>query len=136
MNSSLLARSSIAIVVAGLVLFLVGVFPEAIRLDQTPGIGLLQIITLLFGITLMTLGASVYMYATLHRAQTPRLREDIGIRLMATGVVVAYTSGLADVLGIGSHFGAERPLLGPLQTWGVASGVLVIVAGIVLYSRR
>lgn len=136
MNSSLLARSGIAIVVVGLVVFLVGVFPEAIRLDQTPGVGLLQIITLLFGITLMTLGVSVYMYATLHRAQAPRLREDIGIRLMATGVVIAYTSGLADVLGIGSHFGAERPLLGPLQAWGIAGGVAVIVAGIILYSRR
>ena len=136
MNLSWLARTGVAIVVVGFVVFLIGVFPDAIRLDQTPGIGLLQIITFLFGITLMTLGASVYMYATRHRAQTPRLREDVGIRLMATGVVIAYTSGLADVLGIGSHFGAERPLLGPLQVWGITGGVAVIVAGIVLYSRR
>jgi hypothetical protein len=136
MRLSLLARSGIAIVVAGFVVFVVGVFPESIRLDQTPGVGLLQIITFLFGLTLMTLGTSVYMYATRHRAQPPRLREDIGIRLMATGVVIAYTSGLADVLGIGSHFGAERPLLGPLQAWGIAGGMAVIVVGIVLYSRR
>jgi hypothetical protein len=39
-------------------------------------------------------------------------------------------------LGIGSHFGAERPLFGLLQTGGVALGVLVIVAGILIYSRR
>jgi hypothetical protein len=133
---SRLARAGVAIIVVGFVIFLIGVFPDLIRLDLTPGIGIFQIGTFLFGLTVMTLGAYVYMYATRHRAQPRRLREDIGVRLMATGVVIAYATGFADVLGIGTHFGAERPLFGPLQALGVALGVLIIVAGILIYSKR
>jgi hypothetical protein len=84
----------------------------------------------------MALGAYIYMYATRHRAQPRRLREDVGLRLMATGVVITYITGFADVLGIGSHFGQERPLFGALQAWGVALGVFVILAGILVYSRK
>ncbi len=136
LTSSRLARFSAGFIVTGFVIFLVGVFPGLIQLDLTGGLGILQIATFLMGITLMTVGASMYMYATRHRALTPRLREDVGVRLMATGVVICYVTGFADILGIGTHFGAERPLLGPLQAWGVAFGVLVIVAGIAVYSRR
>ena len=55
---------------------------------------------------------------------------------MATGVIIASASGFADVLGIGSHYGIERPLFGPLQAAGVALSMLVIVAGIFLYSSK
>ena len=134
--SSRLAQFGVVIVVAGFVIFIVGVFPGLIGLDLTPGIGIVQIVVFLVGITLMTLGSYVYLYATRHRARTARLRQDIGVRLMATGVIVAYACGLADVLGIGSHFGAERPLFGWLQATGVALGVLIIIVGIILYSFK
>jgi hypothetical protein len=133
---SLLARVGVAVVVVGFAIFGVGVFPEFVRLDLTPGVGILQIATFLLGITLMTIGAYVFLYATRHRAQPRRLREDVGVRLMATGVVITYVTGFADVLGIGTHFGAERPLFGILQAWGVALGVFVILAGIGLYAQR
>src|SRR5690606_37793015 len=110
--TSRLARFGVGTVVFGFFLFAIGVFPELIRLSITPGIGLLQILVLLLGVTVMTLGAYIYAYATRHRAQPRRLREDIGLRLMATGLVIAYGAGFADVLGIGSHYGTERPLLG------------------------
>lgn len=136
-GSSRLARAGVAIVVIGFFVFIIGVFPELIRLDFTPGIGIFQIATFLAGITIMTVGAYIYMYATRHRAQPRRLREDIGVRLMATGVVITYVTGLADILGIGTHFGPHGPpLFGLFQAWGVASGVFVIVVGIFLYSRR
>src|SRR5262245_19496243 len=134
--SSRLARLAVAIIVIGFFLFLIGIFPDVIRLGLTPGIGVAQIAIFLFGLTLMTLGAYIYAYATRHRAQTRRLREDIGVRLMATGVVIAYATGFADVLGIGSHYGADRPLFGLFQAAGVALGVFVIVVGIIMYSRR
>ena len=136
LSTSRLARFAVATVVAGFFVFVIGLYPGLIRLDMTPGIGLVQIGTFLFGITIMTGGAYLYAYATRHRAQPRRLREDIGARLMATGLVVCYGTGFADVLGIGSHFGSQRPLLGPFQAMGVALGVLVIVAGIILYTRR
>jgi len=132
----LLARTGVGLVVFGFFVFGVGVFPELIRLDLTPGFGILQITMLLSGLTLMTLGGYVFLYATRHRATPHRLREDVGVRLMATGLVICYTTGFADVLGIGSHFGAERPLFGTLQAAGVVLGVLVIGVGIFLYSRR
>jgi hypothetical protein len=136
LSTSRLARFGVATVVFGFFVFLIGVYPDLIRLELTPGIGLLQIGVLLFGITVMTLGAYIYAYATRHRAQPRTLREDVGLRLMASGLVIAYTTGLADVLGIGSNFGTERPLLGLFQAAGVALGVLVIIVGIVLYARR
>jgi len=136
LSASRLARTSVAIIVFGFFLFGIGVFPELIRLGRTQGIGILQIATFLIGITIMTGGAYIYMYATRHRAMPRRLREDVGVRLMATGVVICYVTGFADILGIGSHFDAERPLFGAFQAWGVALGVLVIIVGIFIYSRR
>jgi hypothetical protein len=136
LQTSRLARFGVATVVFGFTIFVIGVFPDLIRLGITPGIGLLQVGAFLFGITVMTFGAYIYAYATRHRAQPRGLREDIGLRLMATGLVIAYTTGFADVLGIGSNYGAERPLLGFFQAMGVAMGVAVIVVGIILYARR
>ena len=127
-----------AAIVLGFFIFVGGLFPQLINLDFTPGIGILQIFIALIGITFTTLGAYLYAYATRHRAAPRRLREEIGLRLMATGLVLAYTSGLADVLGIGSHPATPvtRPHLGELQAGGVALGVLTIAAGVLLYSQR
>lgn len=136
LSSSNLARAGMGLIVAGFFVFVFGRFPGLLELDITPDIGILQIAMFLFGITLMTLGAYIYMYATRHRAQPRRLREDVGVRLMMTGVVTCYVTGFADVLGIGTHFGAERPLFGPLQAWGVALGAFIILAGIFIYSRK
>ena len=134
--TSRLSRLAIAVIIGGFLVFLIGVSPDVVRLDVTPGVGILQIGMFLVGLTIMTIGAYMYVYATRHRAQTPRLREDIGVRLMATGLVVTYATGFADVLGIGSHYGVERPLFGMFQAAGVAGGVLVIILGILIYSRR
>jgi hypothetical protein len=136
LSSSRLAQAAVALVAAGFVIFLIGLFPGLLGLDATPGIGLLQIGVFLAGLSLMTLGSYTYIYATRHRGQPTRLRQDIGVRLMATGVIIAYASGFADVLGIGSQYGAERPLFGPLQAAGVAAGMLIIVIGMFLYSQR
>ena len=136
LSTSRLARFAVATVVFGFFVFVIGVYPGLIRLDLTEGIGLVQIGTFLLGITIMTFGAYLYAYATRHRALARSLREDVGLRLMATGLVFSYASGFADVLGIGSHYGAARPLMGLFQASGVALGVLVIVAGIILYARR
>ncbi len=136
LSQSRLARVAVAIIVSGFFVFVIGIFPELIRLGITPGTGLLQIGLFLLGISIMTLGGYVYAYATRHRALPRRLREDVGVRLMATGLVIALATGFADKLGIGSHFGAERPLLGPLQALGIFLGICIIGAGIILYAKR
>lgn len=133
-----LARAGVAIIVFGFFIFIIGIFPSLINLDITPGIGIFQIFVALIGITFMTLGAYVYTFATRHRELPRRLRHGIGLRLMATGLVFAYTAGLADVLGIGSHPSTPyvRPYFGVWQAGGVVLGVIVIVAGVLLYSQR
>ncbi len=138
LERSRLARAGVTAVVFGFFIFVVGLFPQLINMDITPGIGIWQVAVALVGITFMTLGAYLYTYATRHRALQHRLREDIGVRLMATGLVLAYAAGLADVLGIGSHPATPvtRPYLGEWQAGGVALGVLVVAAGILLYSQR
>jgi hypothetical protein len=135
---SRLARAGVTAVVFGFFIFILGLFPQLINLDITPGIGIWQVFVVLVGLTFMTLGAYVYMYATQHRGRTRRLREDIGVRLMATGLVLAYTAGLADVLGIGSHASTpvSRPYVGEWQAGGIALGVVTIAAGILLYGQR
>jgi hypothetical protein len=138
LSHSRLARAGVTAVVFGFFVFFVGLFPQIINFDITPGIGILQVFIALIGITAMTLGAYLYTYATRHRALPRRLREEIGLRLMATGLVIAYAAGLADVLGIGSHPATPltRPFLGEWQATGVALGVFTIAAGVVLFSQR
>ena len=136
LGRSRLARIAVATIVVGFFVFVLALFPDLIRLGITPGIGLLQIGLFLVGISIMTLGGYIYAYATRHRAMPRRLREDVGVRLMATGLVIAFATGFADTLGIGSHFGAERPLLGPLQALGIFMAVCIIGLGTILYARR
>ncbi|MEP7359300.1 MAG: hypothetical protein ABI847_18755, partial [Anaerolineales bacterium] len=62
LSTSRLARFGVGVVVFGFFFFIVGVFPDLIRLGLTPGIGLLQIGAFLIGITIMTLGAYIYAY--------------------------------------------------------------------------
>lgn len=138
LQPSRLARAGVAFVVFGFFVFVIGIFPSLINQDRTPGTGILQVFVGLVGITFMTLGEYVYAYATRRRSSPAGLREGIGLRLMATGLVFAYVSGLSDVLGIGSH--AATPLTGPYfgewQAGGVALGILVIVAGVLLHRQR
>ncbi len=132
-----LARLSIALIVAGFFAFVIGIFPELVRLNFTPGFGLIQIATFLFGIGLMTWGAYLYAYLTRNRAQTRRLRHDIGLRLIASGYVLCCVSAMADLLGIGSHnYPSSAPFLGLWQSGGVLAGVLVIMLGLFMYAMR
>jgi hypothetical protein len=134
---SRLARFGVALIVAGFFIFVIGIFPDIIRLNITPGFGVLQIITFLFGIGLMTLGGYVYTYATRRRDRERRLRHEVGVRLIATGYVLCIVSAIADVIGIGSHNIPESaPYFGLWQSGGVLLGVLVIVFGLFLYAMK
>jgi hypothetical protein len=134
---SRLARFGVALIVAGFFIFVIGIFPDIIRLNITSGFGVLQIITFLFGIGLMTLGGYVYTYATRRRDRERRLRHEVGVRLIATGYVLCIVSAIADVIGIGSHNIPEgAPYFGLWQSGGVLLGVLVIVFGLFLYAMK
>ncbi len=129
-------RVAVAIFVFGFFVFIIGRYPGLIRLDLTPGIGLLKITVFLFGIVLMTLGGYLFVRARRPEPGPHGLGEMIGVRLMGTGLVICYASGYADVLGIGSEQLGEPLLLGPLQAAGIVLGVLVIAAGLIVYSHH
>lgn len=138
LDQSRLARLGIAFIVIGFFVFVIGVFPDLIRLNLTPGFGVTQIITFLLGIGFMALGGSIYMYATRHRARQRRLRHEVGIRLVSTGYVLCIVSAIADIIGIGSHNVPElpEPYFGLWQSGGVLVGVLIIVFGLFLYAMN
>lgn len=130
-----LARFGVALIVAGFFVFVIGIFPAIIRLDLTPGFGVMQILVFLLGIGLMTLGGYVYTYATRQRARQRRLRHEVGIRLVATGYVLCVVSATADLIGIGSHnLPDTTPYFGLWQSSGVLIGVVVIIFGLFLYA--
>ena len=119
----------------GNVLTIVSLAAELLGLDLTPGFGMVQMFQLLVGLTFLTLAGFLHIYS-LRAPDTPRsLQADIGIRLAATGLVFAYVSGLADLMGIGTHTTPqfERPFVGPLQLGGLVLGIISITTGMILY---
>ena len=119
----------------GNVLTVVSLAAEILGLDLTPGFGMVQMLQLLVGLTLLTLAGFLHI-SSLRDPGTPRsLQADIGIRLAATGLVFAYVSGLSDLLGIGTHVTPqfERPYVGPLQLGGLVLGIISITVGMILY---
>jgi hypothetical protein len=56
-----LAPAAAAVAAAGLVIFIIGLFPGLVQRKVTPGLGLLQISVFLAGLTPTTLGACLYL---------------------------------------------------------------------------
>ncbi len=138
-EASRLARVSISLIVIGFFTFLIGVYPDLVRLNANPQVfGILQILTFLFGMSLTTLGSYLFLYTTIHHAREHRLRHDVGLRLVGTGYVFCAASALADILGFGSHniTSSETSYLGPVQVTGVLIGVTIILVGLFLYSMK
>lgn len=134
---SRMTRAAVASVIFGFFVFIIGLFPAIINLDTKPGVGVLQLAVTLWGLGMMNAGAALWAYSERHRGAPRLLREDIGVRLIATGFVISAFSSLADVLGIGSHNAPRRlPYLGVWQQAGLAIGILFSVVGLLLYSKR
>ena len=125
----------LGLLIIGTLLVIGAIVAEAIGLGPTPGFGALQTLIFLLGITALTV--AIYMHlGSLRPPDTPTsLQADIGKRLSATGLVLTYVSGFADLIRIGTHYGPEfdRPYIGPLQLGGLLVGLLVLVAGMLLY---
>jgi hypothetical protein len=119
----------------GFIISVLSLLADYIGLDLTPGFGMLQMVALLIGMSCITAALYGYIYG-LRGAGAPRsLQADIGIRLGATGLVLAYVAGLSDLIGIGTHVQPqfERPYVGPLQIGGMSLGILCISIGLYLY---
>jgi hypothetical protein len=68
--------------------------------------------------------------SSLWKNQSKSFAYDIGLRLVLTGDLVGFISGLADYIGIGAHH--HLPYFGPLQTAGVFLGEVLMAIGFLL----
>ncbi|MDX1416090.1 MAG: hypothetical protein R3293_17970 [Candidatus Promineifilaceae bacterium] len=125
----------ITLIALGLLLVGLAFVADFVGLDLTPGFGMIQMVALLAGLSLLTLASFLYLYSLRPKDAPHSLQADIGVRLGATGLVFTYVTGFSDLIGIGTHVNPNfaRPFVGPLQIGGILLGVIMIFAGLVLY---
>lgn len=131
-----LTQAGVTIAILGAVVAFIGLFPGVIGLEVLPGIGLLQIIIVLIGFGLLFFGAYIFAQNVYYPGVKHNLAQQIGTRLSMTGLVIAVASGLADILGFGSHPPmppVQRPFLGSWQTAGLIGGFALASFGLILF---
>jgi hypothetical protein len=130
------AQAGITIGTLGVVITLIGLFPGITGLEATAGIGVLQVLVILLGFSLLFFGAYVVAKVTFYPGLPRSLAQDIGIRLTLTGILFSAAAGLADVLGFGSHPPTKdtRPLLGNLQAIAFIGGFLIASSGVIVFA--
>lgn len=120
----------------GAMIGLMGLFPGLTGAKPTAGIGLVQVTMVLFGYSLLILGALIYLKYTFYLDVPATLSQQIGTRLALTGLLFAALAGLADILGFGTHirdgdgdiFFGQLQMIGILVSFGLSSvGVLIYV---------
>ena len=126
-------RSGLTILIIGLIALIIGLRPDLFGLDRGLYIGFSQIILILFGIGLLTLGATNTL-RSFWGCQEKTLLVDIGTRTIMTGYVICVFTALADAFGFGTNPPPEV-LLGTLQSRGVIIGMVVICIGLVMMLR-
>jgi hypothetical protein len=129
--SRLQVSIGIGFVVAGLILFIIGAKPEWFDLDRSPVIGFVQTTVFLLGLGIIAVGGFMGLNA-LWNGREKSIPADIGMRLVATGYVVALFSGMADVFGLGSHPLPGVPFFGPWQAAGVQIGEVIMLIGLAM----
>jgi len=131
-------RTGLILTLVGFIVFLVGAVPSLFGLDRSPIIGFVQIAVFLVGLAVMCIGGYTCMMA-LWKDRVPSIAADIGVRMVATGYVLAVFAGMADVFGLGSHLLPKVPYFGGWQARGVEIGQLIITIGFLLlipFERR
>lgn len=115
----------------GFVLFVLGAYPALFGMDRSPVIGFVQIAVFLVGLALICIGGYLSL-AGLWNGGGFSILADIGLRLVATGYVIAVACGMADVFGFGTQPFPKVPHFGVWQAGGIFIGQTVIAVGFVL----
>lgn len=124
-------RIGLGLALLGFLMFLLGSDPGIIGFNRSPATGYLQILVFLVGLLVICVGGYLAL-AGLWNGYEKTIIADVGLRMVATGYVVAVGSGMADLLGFGSHVYPITPFFGPLQEGGVILGEAVIGVGFLL----
>jgi hypothetical protein len=125
------ARVGLILTLAGFLVFLIGARPSMFGIDRSPIIGFVQIAVFLVGLAIICIGGYISL-TSLWREQPTSIAADIGLRLVATGYVVAVFAGMADIFGFGSHPLPGLPFFGEWQARGVQVGQALIGLGFIL----
>ena len=125
------ARVGLAMTLAGFLVFLIGARPAMFGFDRSPIIGFVQIAVFLVGLAIICIGGYISL-TSLWRERPTSIAADIGLRLVATGYVIAVFAGMADIFGLGSHSLPALPYFGPWQARGVEVGQAFIALGFFL----
>ena len=99
--------------------------------DRSPIIGFVQIAVFLVGLAVICIGGYVSL-TSLWQEHPISIAADIGLRLVATGYVIAVFAGMADIFGLGSHSLPNLPYFGEWQAVGVQIGQAFIALGFFL----
>ena len=123
--------------VLGIVLAVTGLFPGIVGMPTVSGIGAVQLVTVLVGLSLLIFGALLYVRFTFYPTGSANFTQQIAVRLSLTALLFASMSAVADILGFGSNVRVlyeEDIFFGPLQAAGLIGGFLVAAAGVLLYA--
>lgn len=115
----------------GLFIFMMGAKPEWFGMDRSSVVGFVQIAVFLVGLGVICLGGYVGL-VSLWGDDERSIAADIGLRLVATGYVLAVFTGMADVFGMGTQPLPGVPFFGPLQATGVEIGQALIALGFLM----
>lgn len=115
----------------GFLLVVLGAKPEFFGMDRSPVIGFAQTSAFLVGLGVICLSGYFCLMSFWPKGYTT-ITADFGIRLVATGWLIAVFSGMADVFGFGSHPVTGLVFFGRLQSLGVEIGEMVIGIGLVM----
>ena len=132
-NTQSRTNLGLGLTIFGFLLFLLGADPGMVNLDRSPYIGFVQTATFSIGLAVICLGGFISFKVCQRKESTQSLAQDIGIRLVATGYLIALISGMADVFGFGTQSWPAIPFFGPRQASGVVAGELIIAVGFLLY---
>ncbi|MDE2749335.1 MAG: hypothetical protein OXI34_10250 [Chloroflexota bacterium] len=129
------AQVGIALGALGGMICFMGLFPGVTGAAPTAGIGLVQVMMALIGYTLLILGAITYLKFTFFLEVPANLVQQIGTRLALTGILFATLSGMADILGFGTHIRDETGDLyfGQLQMIGILASFVLSSLGVLIY---
>ncbi len=115
----------------GLFVFTVGAKPNYFGWDRSPVVGFVQIAVFLIGLGIICLGGFVGILG-LWRGRARSIVADMGVRVVGTGYVIAFFSGMADTFGMGSQPPPGVPYFGPWQATGVVIGEIIVAVGFLM----
>jgi hypothetical protein len=131
-----LGQVGIALGALGVVLAFMGLFPGVTGVEPTLGIGLVQLILILTGFSLLITGAFIYVKYTFYTYTPANLAQQIAMRLSMTGLLLSAMGSMADILGFGSNIRSDTAdiLFGPWQAVGLIGGFLIASIGVLIYA--